>query len=404
MNSTSVITHIAAALAAFGLGWLLANANGPDTPSGPSSSITNEAAAAELESILGVEDPRDRANRLTTLFDQTDPSAALALHEILAQKGSQLFIDEMAEILFARWWAESDPESAFLNPINPPWIERHPWMRTVLREWAQQDPIAAARAVQTLQAGPLKGRLEGARVVVDAWLTLETMPDPSSLMGAIKQLEPLARGGALEHLVDSMVKARGIDATLDFVRGVPPDDALGGSVQQELLARTAVALIDHDIDRATDWAREQQGRPHGAGVQKHLAYYWGLRDGLAAIEWAVALPDAPQKSSVIKRAWLSFSRRQPDQAREWLTSRPPDPLMRGTYGPFIRNLAETEPESAMSLADSTIDVELRDWLRATAGEGWMKSDPTAATAWLQQSGLPPELAARVRSARRAAGA
>jgi hypothetical protein len=58
----------------------------------------------------------------------------------------------------------------------------------------------------------------------------------------------------------------------------------------------------------------------------------------------------------------------------------------------------------MSLADSTIDVELRDWLRATAGEGWMKSDATAATAWLEQSGLSPELAARVRSARRAGGA
>jgi hypothetical protein len=277
-------------------------------------------------------------------------------------------------------------------------------MRTVLREWAQQDPIAAAYAVQTLPSGPLRGRLEGARVVVDAWLALETIPDPSALMGTIKQLEPLARSGALEHFVDSMVKTRGIDATLDFVRSVPPDDALGGSIQHELLARTGVALLDHDIDRATDWAREQRDGPNGAGVQKHLAYYWGLKDGLAAIEWAIALPDRPEKSSVIKRAWLSFSRRQPDVAREWLMSRPPDPLMRGTYGPFIRSLAETEPEKAMQLADSAIDVELRDWLRSVAAEGWMKSDPTAATAWLAESGLPPELQSKVRAARQAGGA
>jgi hypothetical protein len=72
--------------------------------------------------------------------------------------------------------------------------------------------------------------------------------------------------------------------------------------------------------------------------------------------------------------------------------------MRGIYTDFVRRVAETEPNVAMNLADRTTDPELMHQMRAAAGEGWMKTDPKSARAWLAQAGLPPELEARVRAA------
>ena len=396
MNSKTILTHLVAALAAFGLGWSLSggfNSGSAD----PGSSLASGDPATALESALSVSDPIERARRLADFFDQTDPSAALGLHEILRTRVHGLYVDEMAEQLFASWWARSDPETALRNPVNPPWVDRHPWARTVLGEWARRDPVAAALAVQQMPAGPLIGRLSGAREVVDAWLELDTIPDPTPLLGVFKQLEPMARGGAISLFVGRMIEKSGIDATLDFVRSVPPDSVEGGSIQHEFLARTAVVLIDHDIDRAIAWADEQQDGPNGAGVQKHLAYYWGLRDGRAAIEWALALPDGPAKSTIVKRAWISFSRKHREDAADWISSRAPDVLMRAAYTDFTRNLGESDPQAAIALANRAVDEEFRHSLLVAAVRGWTTSNPDAAAAWLTASDLPEGIKRTARS-------
>lgn len=400
MNAKSAVSHLAAALAAFALGFFLANAGLLDfDSSGRPAAQADADPATALQAILGVDDPVDRAAQLAAFFARTDPSTAPGLHEILLQRESGLYIDEMSELLFASWWAKSNPEAAFQNPINPPWADRHPWMRTVLGEWARKDPQAAAVAVQQMPAGPLKGRIGGARAVVDAWLTLDVMPEPSALIGVIAQLEPLTRSGAISHLLGSMIEDRGIDSTLDFARSVPPDDALSENFQQEFLARTAVVLIDHDIDRAIAWADEYAGTPNAAGIYKHLAYYWALRDGQPALEWALSLPDQPAKSTIVTRAWISFSRKHREQATVWVSSHAPHPMMQGAYNDYIKTLAETDAVSALALANRSPNAELRNAMLAAAAEGWMKQDPEAASAWLASAGLPQELADKIRAKR-----
>lgn len=120
------------------------------------------------------------------------------------------------------------------------------------------------------------------------------------------------------------------------------------------------------------------------------------------MDWAIALPDDATKSTFLKRAWISFSRKYPDEARAWLAEHPPHPLMKATYRQYVRELAQSEPEASLAVAERTLDASLRDELRAAAGEVWITVDPSAATDWLATSGLPPALAAKVRAAGRAA--
>lgn len=399
MPARSVLTHLLIALAAFGLGWLVAQSTGSAPSPRDYTGASGSNPASQLASILTIEDPLERTAALSAFFENTDQSAALVLSEMLAERDPDLIIDELTESLFGAWWARENPVAAFQNPLDPAWSERHPYMRNVFREWVRTDPAEAALAVLTLGTGPRKGRLEASRVVVDEWLALDPMPEPEPLIAVIKQLEPMARDGAITHLLESMIAERGVDRTLDFVRAIPPDSAVNGSVQFEIQARTGVVLLDHDVDRAIAWAREYEDQPNAAGIQKHIAYYWGLKQGAPAVEWALDLPESPAKSAVIKRAWISFSRKHRDEAREWISARPPIPLMRGAFTAYLKKLAETEPEKALAHAERAEGDDFRHQMRAAVAEGWMTSDPDAARAWLASAGLPPELEHKVRKAR-----
>ncbi len=396
MRPSSAVTHLVTAVGMFLLGWLVAQSVGMDTAA-PDRIDPNRDPAAAFATVLQIEDPIERTAELLAFFDEADTSAALILSEMLEEPDPDLIVDEITEMLFASWWARESPKAAFLHPLNPAWAERHPWMRVVFREWVRQNPAEAAIAAQNLSEGPRKGRLEGLRVIADEWLKLETPPDPAILAGVLKQLDPVTRSRAIGHFLSTLIKGRGLDPTVEFVRAFPPDESDGESVQREMQARMAVVLIDHDVDRAIAWAASFEGHPNYAGINKHLAYYWGLLQGQPALEWSLALPDSKAKRAVIKRAWMSFSGQYPDDARAFVSTRPPNPLMRGIYASYIEGLSETDPEGALELARRAENLELRQAMLAAAGKGWMKHDPQAAAAWLAGAGLPPNLERDVRA-------
>ena len=377
------------------------------TPANPLAITVDVDASPEdaLRAILSIEHSGQRATELAAFFERTDAQTyASPLLDLLMDRDAGLEVDEITELLFAEWWASADPEAAFNSPLHPRWKNRHPWMRQTVRAWAKEAPIPAARAVAQLPGGPALGRLEGARAVIDSWLSLDEIPDPRLLLEVIDQLEPVARSGALELMVSTLIKREGVDRALEIVRGIQPFDAENGDIRHELLSRTGVALAKHDIPSAVAWAEEYAETPNGLGIQKHLAYYWGLRDGAPALEWALSLPQRPGREIVIKRAFLSFSRKHREDASAWMMSHPPRADMRGIYADFLRRRAETAPEEAMALAERAADPELRLDMQAAAAEGWLKGDPEAAKAWLTNTDLRPDLEARIQQSGRRAGA
>lgn len=401
MNAKTTAGLVIALLAAFFLGWFARGTQAP--PSGIADlkrTASNDALYA-LEAAVAIESPRDRARALIDLLDETDPAVALAMHEKMRELRKAGAVDEIAEILVASWWAEVAPETAFVHPINPQWPDRHPWVRTVIQHWGPRDPEKAAYAVQGMSKHPADGRTAAARAVVEAWLDLDELPNPAPLLGVLQHLEPIDRGSALLHIARSLIAERGIEPTLAYARSIETTGGdLGQDVRKEFYARTAVALLDFDTEAAIAWAEENANKPEGPGIYKHIAYYWALQEGRPAMDWALALPDSPAKSIILKRAWISFSRKHEEDARAWLVERPPFPLMRGTYHQFISKLAKTDSEAAFALADRTLEPDLRNEMRAAAAQGWMSVDPKAASAWLAEADLPAALAAKVRAAAR----
>jgi hypothetical protein len=397
MNGRRMASYLAIAVLAFALGWSGGSGSRVDAPQaarGEESGATSpEEAGRLLSEILEVEDVRARTKRLTEFFAATDPGFAPELRPLLVDPESERIRDETVEALFAHWWAGHDPAAAYREAVNPAWSERHPWMREVMRTWTRRDPSAAAAAVLDLPPGATNGRLEAARAVVDTWVSIEDMPDPTPLLQVIKHLEPIARGSALQHVISSMAEHRGIEETLDFVRSVEADGnrGLDRDVALEVPARAGIVLLEYDPGLAVAWAEEHKDGPAAVGIHKHLAYYWGLRDGQAAMEWAMALPPELRPMAV-KRAWVSFGRKQKEVAREWLHARAPDVVLSGIYTQHLQILAEKEPQTALALAERSVDPATREQMLAAVLRGWMKSDPKAASAWLAESGRPASFA------------
>ena len=253
-----------------------------------------------------------------------------------------------------------------------------------------------------MSAAPVDGRTAATRAIVNEWISLETLPDPTPLFGVLENLEPIVRGGALLHLARSLIEDRGIDAALGYVRTVDSSSGLRGDIRTEFFARTGVALLDYDTAAAVAWAAENAGASEGPGIHKHLAYYWGLAEGRPAMDWAIALPESPAKSTILKRAFISFSRRHREDAEAWINEHPPHPLMRATYLQYLEARGKKDPESAFALAERAVEPELRNEMLAAAAQGWMSVDPQAASAWLATADLPAALAAKVRAAARPA--
>jgi hypothetical protein len=393
MRARVVASHLVVALLAFGLGWIATKGGGG------SSAAPSREPTAQLAEVLRMEDPIDRTAALTRFLETADPASAIMLRELLVARDPELHVDPVTETLFASWWAKSDPASAFKNRVNPPWRDRHPWMRAVVIEWVQRDPIAATEAVKELPETIGQGRIEGARALMDGWFQNDEFNDPRPLLSLIHPLEPKARAHAIETLLDSMIESQGIDATEQYVESLEADiTAFGVSVESEMISRMAVALLDHDVERAVAWAEKHGDEDDNVGVLKHLAYYWGRRDGEAAMEWAISLPDTPVRRQLIKSVWRSWGFGDAEGARQWLYDRGPEQPLRQIWQQHLRTLSQNDPAAAMEVALGLSDPEVRERMVVIVARSWLSADPESAEAWIAEAGLSPAVEERIRTA------
>jgi hypothetical protein len=106
------------------------------------------------------------------------------------------------------------------------------------------------------------------------------------------------------------------------------------------------------------------------------------------MEWARALPDEKIRPAIMKRAWVSFGRKHPDEDRVWLQSQRPDEVLASIYARHLSVIAESDPMHARELAERAEDESVRQRMRTAVAAGWRKTDPEAAQAWLDEAAAP----------------
>jgi hypothetical protein len=397
MNMRSLAAYVAIALLAFGAGYAFHSKGSPTSVAGIGSS---DDPVAALAAVLAIDDAHARTRALLDFFAEADPAWAERLRAEVNQPESKVMLDEAGELLFAAWWARSNPKAAFTNRVDPPWPNRHPWLREVMKAWVHTDPTAAALAADTLPPNPDRGKVEATRILVDHWWDNGTATDPKALLALLYKLEVRPRASAIERFIQSSIEHRGIDATEQFVESVPQsDDFTIADVRQEMLGRYGQALLDHDAARAARWAEAHSEGRSGAGILRHLAFSWGIKDGPGAMDWAMKLPETSDRSGVLMRVWLSFRQAHPDEAQAWLLAHEPSDLLSGIYSRYLSGTATVDAKKALAIAEGVQDPGLRTRLLVAVGMGWMHADPAAALKWLDTVELPAEMESQIRDAK-----
>ena len=90
-------------------------------------------------------DHNARAHALADFFTDANPNDVEDLLKVM--QGDREHVDELAEILFAAWWAGFDPQGALEGRMLANWAGRYPWIRTVVKEWGRREPEPARQAV-----------------------------------------------------------------------------------------------------------------------------------------------------------------------------------------------------------------------------------------------------------------
>lgn len=394
MHARLVVSHLLTALIAGGLGWSIHQTQDE------SMQLAREAKSdpvAAFTDVLRIEDPLVRARALSDFFVHADPSWAPMLRAEVNQDDGGLVLDEMGETLFSAWWSRANPEAAFSNRVTPGWTDRHPWLREVMLEWLRQNPIRAAEAVATLPPALEAGRFEATRVLMDGWFKLDPVPDTTPLVALLRPLDLMPRSAAIRRMLEASVEARGLDATEQFVESFPREDTIGVDIQDEMMKRMTAVLVDFDVDRALRWAAKHGEGREGSGILLHLAYYWGHKDGPAAMKWAMGLPEIREKRTIVKRAWISFFQSQPDASVKWLQDYEPEGPLKPIYVFTVGPVAYKNPKQAIALAEKATDPALRQQLLYAVGQAYLAADPKAATEWLPSSGLPQQTQDQLRA-------
>ncbi len=388
MNFSRVAVNLGIAVLALGVGIGIGRSQ-----SGDVKMLQGEGVEEHLVSILHLQEPLVRARALTDFFSQQNPTHLEIIEAVYTQERPQ--VDEVAEVLFAAWWARFDPAGAFGGRIPPNWGGDDPWSRTVMLEWVRKDPQTALAAALALPPKPESVKLESLRSVIKGWFD-HPQTDPNDLLAIIDQVTEVRPRGELVILwVSRMIETRGVDYAIDYAESMP-EDPYELRTKRELMGRLAAQLIPVNSERAVEFTERNAGTPAGNKTATYMINRWAHDDGPAAFVWALAT-DVPQKHKVVERAWRAFLIGDREAALSWMSMQSYSKPLEPAYSLYLMNLAKKDHQRALELSTQIEDPSSLIQVWQSVGRSWIAKDPIGAEAWMMGLDLPPEVVRNIRA-------
>lgn len=353
-------------------------------------SISASFDEERLVSILTTPDRLRREKHLLALFESLPPEE---VEEVWTSfKRLRPNLDASAILALMDWWAEFDPASAFENAGT--FGELGPLARaTVVRRWAQKDPIAARDALAGRKQGQspqvilalVRGWGESGQPGV--WHYAEEMP-----MGALRQQ-------AIGTLVNQLLMSKGADAMTTFVESLPDEGP--DHFKLQAFRQVAAALALRDPERAKAWVDRNAGGPFGEGLLFKAALSWVVQDGEAAVSWLAGLPSDDAQQYAMRAAYGFWLQQDRSRARAWLQeSGEMSPALEPAWILLVFDIGHDDPRAGLDLL-STLAVgdELRESTTIGLVSAWAQRNPGEAQSWLASAGLPEHVVEKIKEAR-----
>ena len=320
---------------------------------------------------------------LAYMFDRIaskDPDKAINLLEQIPSENDQN--EALRRIGDA--WATSDPKAAldWANQQTDPKVKSE-ILKGVIDGMAQKDPNRALDLAQSLPASKREGRID-------------------YILGILSESDPEGAVGYAMNLPSNKSKNFNVSRLAGQWISSDPQGALGfyGSLTDpKLKEQVAGEMIDNlpkdDLAKSLDLLDTM---PPGFFQNQALSTFgrnWARTDQKAALDWANQQTDPEVKSQILRGVIEGMSVKDPNSAFQLVQSLPAGNFRNSIIITSLDSMAQSDPRSAIGLASGVANADDRSKAQQNVVRRWKRSDPAAATQWINSSSLPQDVKARL---------
>jgi hypothetical protein len=162
------------------------------------------------------------------------------------------------------------------------------------------------------------------------------------------------------------------------------DELADTAWRQVFLSVASLEALEKDPVRAAVLAERMKAGPEHTNVLETVVYEWAGRDLKAAIALVGTIADPTLRERVMAVAAKAIAVGDPDLGAQWLASAvKSEGVLKETAQCVVAIWAEKNPAEAANWLSRATDVSVRADAVNVLVRAWLKSDPTAAHAWIK---------------------
>jgi hypothetical protein len=380
-------------LASIGAAWAM---TAPEVAWAHSRTIADPAARAAFEQSV------------INTWSMADPEAAFAgVVAIPANDRKDRLLFQAAAAL-----ARADPRRAVQIASGVNRADRRNALWSIVSEWGQHDPHAAA---QWLEANPGKVNRD---MVAHRFASRYGAVNPVEALSWAQRIESAASarhrdltlvglvltGYAEESPEDALRLALGLDAgeqrnaavgaVLGAIARRDPGYAMAhldklpkGQQRSNAILNMAMQVSRSDPRAAVEWIKtaEEEGNDneHGRSLVSALGHVLADSDPETAMSLTEQIPEKARGDWIVAVA-AAYARQDPEAALRWARQYQNDPAYPRMTSELAGLVADSDPQMAMDFASSVLDARERDRTIARVVEQVSHQDPALAARWVER--------------------
>jgi len=335
------------------------------------------AAAATLTTKLPAGDFRQRAiGELGDHWTGTNPPTILNWAQSLPSEAERISITNR----FITNWAHHDPPAAaqFANQH----VElADAALGEIARAWFPQDLAATTNWIAGLPDVDKKSAAQLA--LVEIW----AQTDPKSMANYALNLPAGDIQTRYLTAACEQLAARDLPGTVELLQ--PLQDA---ALRQNILAQATRRCDLLHINSTSQFiAAMPPGEDQKAAI-KGLTSNWAAVDPETAANWVASFPATNAQPEALAFVIAAWSQHEPAAAAQWLAKLPAGTETDETISAFLDGAVAKYPDYAAQWTQTVTNENQRQKYQRQVAQEWRKTDPTAAMKWINDAGLPAEIA------------
>lgn len=338
--------------------------------------LTEDQLKELAKEVFNDPNPLNRNIAFSKMLESLTPENATAMLDTM--KSNRASGEQFQLFLYA--WGAKDGAGAMAHADTLEGGRKQRFLNETLPGWAGKNPDAAIAWLDSQKEDDAKNRLRSSLVagLADGDLGFATSYALQRANAGDKQAADY-----LETVAGEQLRKNGAVAAASWGETLPDGELKGAA-----LDRVAGQYSREDPTAAAAWAAKYATTDYGARVVEEVGETWAARDPKAAVAWLNTLAEGQGRSEGTFSALRNWTREDPLAASQYLVDMPASQAKDSAVSGFARSLAGEDPQSAIAWAGTITDETSRVKTLTRAGQSWFRTDPVAASNWLQTSNLP----------------